>query len=39
MESIIFTTSSDKVLTIGDLFQNELFECISVAVKDWCWRS
>ena len=34
MESIIFTTSSDKVLTIGDLLQNELFECISVAAKD-----
>lgn len=34
MESIIFKISSDKILTIGDLLQNELFECISVAAKD-----
>ena len=34
MESIIFTINSEKVLTIGDLLQSDIFECISVAAKD-----
>ncbi|SDW98363.1 DUF4299 family protein [Streptococcus equinus] len=34
MESIIFTINSDKILTIGDLLQSDIFECISVAAKD-----
>lgn len=34
MESIIFTINSEKILTIGDLLQSDIFECISVAAKD-----
>ena len=34
MESIIFTINSEKILTIGDLLQSDIFECISIAAKD-----
>ena len=34
MKSIIFTISSSKMLTIGDLLQAGIFECYSVSAID-----
>ncbi|MFC3928409.1 DUF4299 family protein [Streptococcus caprae] len=34
MKPIVFTITSQRALTIGNLLQSELFECASVAAKD-----